>query len=271
VLIVGRPGALLRAVARLCELRGLAYHLYTHHGGDDAEASLVAHTLAVAQPWAVIDLTHCAQGTGGECRQAERVALAGACAARGVAFLTLSCACLFDGTVARAYVESDMPSPCGVHARAVYDAEAQVLAALPSALVVRTGPLFDPWDERDPLTTALGALAAGRAVRLKGDGLVSPTYAPDLIHASLDLLVDGESGVWHLANDGAATWPDLVRHAARQAGLDAAPIQGNEARLTYRVLGSERGQMLPSLDDAIVRYLDEGEGHWSVARGQRWA
>jgi dTDP-4-dehydrorhamnose reductase len=108
-------------------------------------------------------------------------------------------------------------------------------------------------------------------VRLKSDALISPTYAPDLIHACLDLLIDGEGGVWHLANDGATTWPDFVRHAAGRAGLDTAPVQGNEARPAYRVLGSERGQMLPSLDDAIKRYLGEGKGHWSVARGQRWA
>ena len=31
--------------------------------------------------------------------------------------------------------------------------------------------------------------------------MVSPTYVPDLVHASLDLLIDGEHGLWHLANE----------------------------------------------------------------------
>ena len=39
--------------------------------------------------------------------------------------------------------------------------------------------------------------------RAAADIVVSPTYVPDLVHATLDLLLDGETGLWHLANDGA--------------------------------------------------------------------
>jgi len=95
--------------------------------------------------------------------------------------------------------------------------------------------------------------------------VVSPTYVPDLVHACLDLLVDGERGVWHLANAGGATWAELARLAAEQAGLDASLVEPrpNDAfklparRPAYAVLASDRGTLLPSLDCALARYVAE--------------
>jgi dTDP-4-dehydrorhamnose reductase len=94
---------------------------------------------------------------------------------------------------------------------------------------------------------------------------VSPTYVPDLVDASLDLLIDGECGVWHLANRGAATWAELAACAVAAAGLDrglVVPVPG--ASLGYTAprprnvpLASERGALMPTLEQAIDRYLAE--------------
>jgi dTDP-4-dehydrorhamnose reductase len=83
------------------------------------------------------------------------------------------------------------------------------------------------------------------------------------VHATLDLLIDGASGIWHLANDGATTWAGLARHAAALAGvptdtLEERPLAAQALpapRPRYAVLGSRRGQLLPPLDDALARYL----------------
>jgi dTDP-4-dehydrorhamnose reductase len=95
--------------------------------------------------------------------------------------------------------------------------------------------------------------------------VVSPTYVPDLVDAVLDLLIDAERGVWHLANAGAVTWAELAREAAGRAGLDASLViaQSDGAlermapRPAYSVLGSERGALLPTLDDALGRYFKQ--------------
>lgn len=97
------------------------------------------------------------------------------------------------------------------------------------------------------------------------DAIVSPTYVPDLVNTSLDLLIDGETGLWHLTNPGSISWAELARSTARLAGLDASFIQscsttalGLEAtRPAYSVLGSERGILLPTLDRAIARSMLE--------------
>jgi dTDP-4-dehydrorhamnose reductase len=94
---------------------------------------------------------------------------------------------------------------------------------------------------------------------------MSPTYVPDLVHASLDLLFDRESGIWHLTNDGSVTWFDFARTAARLSGRDenlivpvgVDDVRGRARRPTYTALASSRGQLLRPLDEALNAYLDD--------------
>jgi dTDP-4-dehydrorhamnose reductase len=44
---------------------------------------------------------------------------------------------------------------------------------------------------------------------------VSPTYIVDLVNVSLDLLIDGEEGIWHLANAGEISWKALAQRYQR--------------------------------------------------------
>jgi dTDP-4-dehydrorhamnose reductase len=75
----------------------------------------------------------------------------------------------------------------------------------------------------------------------------------------------GKLRLWHLANKSAIAWAELARLAASIAGVDASRVEARPTRElclaavrpTYSVLGSERGVLLPSLDNAISRYFDE--------------
>jgi dTDP-4-dehydrorhamnose reductase len=141
--------------------------------------------------------------------------------------------------------------------------EERVLGVLPEALVVRTAAFFGPWDAYNFVTATLGALAGGAPVTAADDATVSPTYVVDLVHATLDLLIDGEHGIWHLANRGAVTWAELARRVATRAGLAADGVVARATRELalpaprprYSVLGSARAVLLPSLDDALARYF----------------
>ena len=190
--------------------------------------------------------------------------LARACARREVQLITFSSDLVFDGRKQAPYDEHDTPSPLGVYGRSKREAEELVLDAHPASLVVRTSAFFGPWDEHNFVTLTLRALAEGREVRAADDTIVSPTYVPDLVHTSLDLAIDGEQGLWHLANQGATTWADLARSAARLAGHAPSritPVPSSELawrapRPPFSALGSARGLLLPSLDDALLRYHD---------------
>ena len=142
------------------------------------------------------------------------------------------------------------------------EAERRVGEALPDALIVRTSASFGSVDARNFLTGALQTISDGRPFHAAGDCVVSPTYVADLADAVLDLLIDGERGLWHLANQGAMSWADFARAGAAAAGLDAELVISTPIALlglraprpAYSALGSTRGLVLPSVEDAIARY-----------------
>ena len=274
--IIGARGTLGKAFARLCALRGIPYHLLTRQKMDITDPVSVDAAISEIDPWAVVNAAGYVRVDDAErepdiCLRvnAEGPAiLAAACARRGVALLTFSSDLVFDGTFATPYVESDAVAPLNVYGRSKVEAEARVLKAHPSSLVIRTSAFFGPWDEYNFVTIALRQLAAGHTFVAAEDSIVSPTYVPDLVNASLDLLIDGEYGVWHLANNSAIAWAQLARMAATLAGVDPSGVEARPTRElglaaprpTYSVLGSERGVLLPSLDNAISRYFHERQG-----------
>ena len=105
-------------------------------------------------------------------------------------------------------------------------------------------------------------------MRAAHDVTISPTYIPDLVHASLDLFLDGEAGLWHLANRGSTSWLELAREAASRAaavsvrnliGVPATSLGLRAPRPPYSVLESIRGPIMPTLDDALARYIRDAE------------
>ena len=271
--IVGANGTLGRAFARGCEVRGLEYRLLARADLDLADADSVASALDGLRPWALVNAAGYVRVDDAELepdRCFRENALGPAVAARESAvrslpFATFSSDLVFDGTKQAPYVESDAPAPLNVYGASKAEAERRVLDAHPGALVMRTSAFFGPWDEYNFVTLTLRSLAAAETVEAPDDSVVSPTYVPDLVDAALDLLIDAESGLWHLANAGAASWAELARRAAERAGLDTSAVEGcssSELGLIARrpaqsALASERGQLLPSLDSALERYFAE--------------
>ncbi len=272
VLIVCGHAALQDALTRLCRLRGLAVHLLSQAEMSRATPDDLTALLRQVRPWAVVD----AGGDSGV-ERAERqplacyrvnvvrpALLATACAAQGTPLLTFSSALVFDGRRSTPYLERDPVTPLSVYGRCKAEGDKRVLAACPGALVARTGACFGPWDRHNWLTRGLEAVASGHPIMAPKE-LTSLTYLPDLIHTALDVLIDGASGLWQLANGGATTWAALAQQAARQAGLPTPLVhERSRAELgcvaaypAYSVLDSERGTLLPSLEDALGRYMAE--------------
>jgi dTDP-4-dehydrorhamnose reductase len=275
VLITGATGTLGRAFARLCKARGLAFKLLSRREMDIASPESVARALDAYQPWAVINAAGYVRVDDAE-RDAERCfrentvgpeVLATACEALGIQLVTFSSDLVFGGGQATPFVESSEVRPLNVYGRSKVEAERRVLARNPSALVVRTGAFFGPWDRHNFVTLALAALARGERFEAADDSVVSPTYVPDLVQVCLDLLLDEARGVWHLVNDGEVTWAELARLAADLVGLDPLRVRGRPmsdfglaaARPRFSALTSERGRLMPSLGDALDRYLEEDE------------
>lgn len=276
ILISGATGTLGRAFARICEERGLAYRLVSRQELDIASIASVDRALRELRPWAVVnaagyvrvdDAEHEVERCFRENVTGPRV-LATVCAQTGVRLVTFSSDLVFGGETDEPYVERHPPSPLNVYGRSKAKAEESVLTLCAESLVIRTGAFFGPWDASNFLHQAIASVSAGRPFQAAGDVVVSPTYVPDLVHATLDLLIDGEVGVWHLANQGALSWYDLARDAVGRASLSTDLVTARSiselalpaARPRFSALSSERGQTLPSLEDALSRFFEARTG-----------
>jgi dTDP-4-dehydrorhamnose reductase len=277
IVICGATGTLGFAFARACAERGLAFRLLRRADLDIARPAAVKAALDRFRPWAVINAAGYvrvdeAERDVGRCfreNAAGPLTLARTCRQRGVALMTFSSDLVFDGQKSAPYLESDPAVPLSVYGRSKAEAEQRVLTAMAHALVIRTSAFFGPWDDHNFVTRGIAALQSDREWEAADDCRVSPTYVPDLVSAALDLLLDGESGVWHLANRGVVTWAELARKAAAVAGLDPERVRSRPTadlaflarRPAYSALASERADLMPPLEDAIHRYFAARSDH----------
>jgi len=279
ILVAGSAGRIGRGVERLCAQRGLETALTRRQELDITDAAALRAALERTRPWAVVN----AAGAGPARAEIEPESsrrdnvegartLATICAELGLPLVTFSSALVFDGGLGRPYGESDEARPFGSFGHAKREAEAAVLAAHPGALVVRVGTLLSAWDADEPLLAAVRDLAGGAEVALDDREVLSPAYLPDLVHAALDLLIDGETGIWHLAHPGGMTRYAMAARAALAAGFDITGLVRHRAGPARSlVLSSERGRLLPSSESAIDRWARDAEPFWRDLRDRRLA
>jgi dTDP-4-dehydrorhamnose reductase len=256
VLVVGE-GLSCDVLSVLATARGLALQ-------RASSLSAAFARLAGQRPWAIVLAAEPAERAAGAMPAAGAVAeLARRCADSGVRFALCSSDRVFDGGADTPYVESDRVRARCAPGRALQRLEA-ALASRDQALIVRTGPLLDAVHSRCHARQLLNQPASDSVAF---DEVVSPTLARHALDALLDLLIDAERGIWHLANRGAISLRALLalitgesREEARQERsrptLRALGV-GNAQPTAKRALGSERGWLLPSLEQAIAVYRAE--------------
>ncbi|HYD33175.1 MAG TPA: SDR family oxidoreductase, partial [Methylophilaceae bacterium] len=271
ILVIGTNGTITNAFALICAQRNLAYKVLGREELDINNSLSIEHAITKYRPWAIVNAGRTmslndAERDPGKCylENTEGPAtLAVTCAIHNIQLLTFSSDMVFDGMQQRPYVESDAVSPLNVYGKSKVVAERKILNTCPSALVIRTSSCFGPWDNYNFVTQALHRLASGSSFTAAEDITFSPTYLPDLVHVSLDLLIDRETGVWHLTNGEAITWANLILRACEAAEIDPSRLEivsSSKSDLLaalplYSALQSERGNMLPKLDDALARFL----------------
>lgn len=269
VLITGATGTLGRAVASACRLRNLAVVLTSREQLELGSRASVAEALDRYAPWAVINAAGWVRVDDAE-REHEAcmdvnltgaVALAAACAERGVPCVQFSSDLVF-GDSAESYVESSATDPLNVYGRSKVAMEQAVAGLSGAHLIVRTAAFFSPFDQANFAYHVVRTLSHGEQFQASADEAVTPTYVPDLCDAVLDLLIDGERGIWHLSSGELLNWADFAVRIAQGCGLDAglvAPVTrdqlGQRARRPKSCgLASERGVLLPTLQSGIDRF-----------------
>jgi dTDP-4-dehydrorhamnose reductase len=141
--------------------------------------------------------------------------------------------------------------------------------AVPQLAIVRTAWLYGPPGNDFPariLAAADRARAAREPLRVVGDEVGSPTFAPDLAEAILELLAAGTfAGIHHVVNAGTASRAAWARHVLTALGVDAPIVEvplSSWARPSsppaWAVLEptlSPSGEPLRSWQDAFADYV----------------
>jgi dTDP-4-dehydrorhamnose reductase len=273
LLIIGKRGTLGRAFARACTDRAIHYKSLSRQDCDIADIEAIRKAIDYFKPWAIINAAGYVRVDDAEkdrdaCMRDNLTGpqlLAQVCQEKGIRLVSFSSDLVFDGLKQSPYLESDVVNPLNVYGESKALSEKAVLKTSPDSLVIRTSAFFGPWDQYNFNHWVETQLSNFQTVTVANDIFISPTYVPDLVHTALDLLVDQEKGIWHLANRGITTWADLAYEVAERCQLNIALINAVPSlainylatRPKYSVLGTEKGHLLPSLENALDRYFVE--------------
>ncbi len=197
----------------------------------------------------------------------------------GARFVYYSTDYIFDGFNGP-YDETAKPNPLSVYGLAKLEAE-QALSALlgDRLLIARTSWVFGP--ERQGKNFAyqlVKTLGAGKTLTVPSDQISSPSYGPDVAAASVRLIEEGQSGIFHVVGPEVLSRIDFARAIARAFDLDPELIQGKTTAELGQ--GAPRplagGLLTPRLDRVLPRVMRSlsvalADFRATIAMGSQWA
>jgi dTDP-4-dehydrorhamnose reductase len=193
--------------------------------------------------------------------------LAGACASRGIVFVTFSTDYVFSGDADRPYRETDAPAPRTAYGTSKLAGELLARRRGPEVIIVRTSGVFGTTGTSGKGYTLIDKVLAqaerGEPTRMVADVTFSPSFAPHVARAVLDLIERRAFGTHHVVNSGACTWFDYVRYAFGRAGLHDAVLEP----ITYEALGNatQRPMFSPLANTTFERLGIPALPSWQTA------
>lgn len=271
VLIVGASGTLGNAFMRACIVRDINYVAPMKNEVNLIYPEQIEAVIQKYKPWAILNAAGYVNVDAAELEYRDCFLsnttgpgnLASCCARYGVKLVTFSSDLVFDGRKQAEYLEEDNVNPLNVYGLSKAAAEHEVLNKNRDALIIRTSSFFGPWDQYNFVFETLRSLQERRTLRIAEDVFISPTYVPDLVDRTIDLMIDDESGIWHLTNYGTVSWFDLAKEVTARAGFNPALLVpstvadlGLQAeRPLFSALKSSRGILMPTLDHALDSFF----------------
>ena len=173
-------------------------------------------------------------------------ALGTTCAARSIPVVHFSTDYVVPGTGGRPYREVDPVSPVNAYGESKLLGERLLRASGADALILRTQWLFGSNGRSFPRTMWERA-RAGLVTRVVDDQRGRPTYTRHLAAATWALIEHGARGLFHVTNEGEATWFELAarvfdaadaRHLLSSCATSDYPTPAH--RPAYSVLDNSR-------------------------------
>jgi dTDP-4-dehydrorhamnose reductase len=231
VLLTGAGGQLGHDLRIHCEAMGDEVVAATHAALDVADRDAVYQAVLSVRPdvvlhagaWTAVDACE------GDPERAFRVNALGTrwvadASRRAGAYLCyVSTDYVFDGTKDGPYVEWDPTGPQSVYGASKLGGEHEVAEHAPGACTVRTSWVCGEHG-KNMVKTVLG-LADRPELAFVDDQRGCPSFTADLAVTIRSLAVSRVPGVFHVTNQGVASWYEFVRDILAAAGHDPAKVR----------------------------------------------
>ncbi len=202
--------------------------------------------------------------------------LAAACSGHWLPLIHISTDYVYHNRQNTPFKEGDPESPKGVYAKTKLLGDRAALAANPATMILRTSWVYSAFGNNFAKTM----LRLGRErseLRIVFDQIGTPTYAPDLASAILEIIAAVDSGriskeefrgVWHFSNEGVTSWYDFAAaiFEMKNVGCRVLPIRSAEyptpaERPPFSVLDKAKikaafGLDIPHWRDGLARCLE---------------
>ena len=255
-MIFGANGILGKALAaRLASVSEYRTFTFDHTKADISDPSHVAPLMEYIKPTVVIN---CASISDPDmCEEARDGATLVNCTGPAILakiskefkarFVHFSTAHVFDGKKLSPYSEQSRTVPINHYGLSKLAGEKMVKKVFPESLIIRPGMVFG----LESPSNIAGWLSMAEQKKEIGvlDNYISPTYVPDLAEATIELVLKGVTGVYHVANSGHVSQemfvkatlglsgipnPSVVRADKNLHSMFKAPIPRNAMLLTSK-------------------------------------
>ena len=194
---------------------------------------------------------------------------------RSVPFVYFSTEYVFDGGASKTatrgpYAENDSPRPISAYGRSKLRGEELILQVRADALIVRTTVVYGADPARKNFLYYLHReLSAGHTIQVVTDQISTPTANDDLARATLLLLNQGATGIYHVCGPELLSRYEFALRAARLLGLNehliepitTSSLQQCAPRPLAGGLCTEK--LRAALGNDVMRNMDTGVKAWA--------
>ena len=174
--------------------------------------------------------------------------LAIACEKNGAKILQVSTDYVFNGEGSVPFTEYDAPQPVSVYGKTKHIGELYIRENCRRNFIVRTSWLYGEWGNNFVLTILKAAKEKGH-LDVVDDQRGNPTYAEDLAHHILKIILTDEYGIYHCTGNGECSWYDFACKI-----VEYSEIGCSVARVTSdRINRAAKRPSYSSLDNMMLR------------------
>lgn len=276
VLVIGARGMLAEDLVPCLSERRYEVFALSHNKLDICDFKQVKSKVSEIKPDLIIncaayndvDAAETSKGTALMVNGLGVRNLALACAQVDCPLVHLSTDYVFDGEKHEPYTIYDKPHPISAYGESKLLGERYLLHLLRRFYLVRTSWLFGIHGNNF-VETMLRVAATRDEIKVVDDQCGAPTFTQDLAKAIADLITTECYGIYHITNQGKASWYNFARTILGKSkkSTRVIPVTSDDInRPAHRPKNSSLdpfpleetiGYLLPSWEDALERYLAE--------------